>query len=103
GRSRAVTRAFLAALALAFAVQSALTFSRGGLYVATAGALGLAAPLVGDARSRRPTLAVAAVVLLAGAAAAFLPNGYTGGTLATRYSDTEPTQRGRAVVSDLQL
>jgi O-antigen ligase len=85
-------------------VQSAMTFSRGGLYgAAGAAALGVLF-LVRDSRSAFRLLVVAAAVVLAGSFIV-LPrlNTFTGGALGARFENTHSTGRTEIMKTDLAL
>jgi len=89
---------------LLLATQSAMTFSRGGLYVAAL-ALLLGAPfLLSDRRMRRAFFGVCAVSGVA-MAVAIIPRlqQFTGGALETRFSDSNPTNRGELIRDDLRI
>jgi hypothetical protein len=86
------------------AVQSALTFSRGGMYN-TAGAVAFASIyLLRDPRTRRTLLVVAVLVFVFGSYV-ILPRleDLTGGTLTTRFSSTNSTNRIEIISDDLYL
>ena len=93
----------LGGLAL-FGVQSALTFSRGGLYLA-AGAFLAGATRLLAVRRLRHGLIIGAVLVLLAARYVLLPqlDRFTGGTLSQRFRDLDPTGRDRLVVADLQI
>lgn len=98
------------ARALAFAVmifavvQSALTFSRGGLYSA-GGATVLAALFLSRSRRARATLVVFAVLLSAAAYFVILPrlDAVTSGALFERFEDTSLTGRDVLIQADLGI
>jgi O-antigen ligase len=85
-------------------VQSAMTFSRGGLYNAVLAAAAAAIFLARERRSRR-----ALVVLVSGigilTTTVVLPrlDSITGGALAERFRDTEPTQRQDIIAEDVRI
>ncbi len=94
GKQSGVLRAFLLAAMFLMGVQSALTFSRGGLYNA-AGAVVLASLyLMRHHRTRRNLVLLAVVVVLVGNFL-ILPqlDQLTGGTLRARFSETNTTNR----------
>jgi hypothetical protein len=86
------------------AAQSAMTFSRGGLYNAAAGAIVGFLFLITDARSRLKLLLVAALLFVV-AHYVLLPklDTFTSGTLSERFQDTDPTGRDSLVQSDLRI
>lgn len=84
--------------------QSALTFSRGGLYNAL-GAIVLASfYLLRDARARIQ-FAILVVLLIVGVKFIILPrlDSFTGGALVTRFQDTDFTNRDDIVLLDLEI
>jgi O-antigen ligase len=85
------------------AVQSALTFSRGGLYNAAGAILIGSFYLLRDARARIQFI-LAAVLILA-AVFIILPrlDNFTGGTLSSRFEDASLTNRGDIIWLDLQI
>lgn len=89
---------------MVLAAQSALTFSRGGLYNAAGAAILASFYLVRDARKRLKLLGVISLVMLIGYFL-ILPrlNAFTGGALATRFQDTDPTGRIPLIISDLGI
>ncbi len=86
------------------AAQSALTFSRGGLYNA-AGAVILAALFLGkDARSRMKIMLSTALIVVVGYC--FVGpqlDAFTGGTLLERFQDTSLTGRELIIQADLRI
>lgn len=103
-RSTMWNKVVAAGSVLLLATQSAMTFSRGGLYVA-AFALLLGAPFfLSDRRVRRAFFGVCA--FSAGAMAiAIIPRlqTFTGGALETRFTDSDPTNRGVLIRDDLRI
>jgi O-antigen ligase len=97
-------RIFLFGSMVVFGAQSALTFSRGGLYCAFAGALGASLCLMQDSRARMKVLLAAGLVFLI-AQFFILPklDAFTGGALADRFEDTSPTNRDMLVEEDLEI
>ncbi|MGH9939837.1 MAG: O-antigen ligase family protein [Blastocatellia bacterium] len=97
-------RLILLALTLYLLGQSALTFSRGGLYMACGGALLAAFFLVKDRKTRMRLFIIA---ILLGAAVNFvaLPrlDEFTGGKLARRIQDTSLTGRDNIAAGDLRV
>jgi O-antigen ligase len=99
-----VLRVLLLCLMLYFTAQSALTFSRSGVYL-IAGGLLLALPLMLQNRRLR-------LQLLAGLALVFLAinfyllprlDAFTQGMLKQRFSETQTTQRGQIMSEDWRL
>src|SRR5690606_17931335 len=97
-------KVFFVILALFFAAQSVMTFSRGGMYNAV-GAI-IAVVLVGQ---KDLVTATKRAGLLAGIAMVFILvifpvlNDYTGGNLQTRFEDTGTTKRADIAASDLEI
>ena len=92
------------ALVPVFGVQSALTFSRGGLYSFVL-ALIPAALLSLQNRAARRWLALFTCVLTLITAMVIVPrlDEFTGGALSARFADTSPTHRDAIVYEDLRL
>jgi O-antigen ligase len=84
--------------------QSALTFSRGGLYMATGGAAVAVIFMIQDRRSRLRLFALIAALFLV-INFILLPqlDEFTGGALSKRFSDTRTTGRDGIALSDLQV
>jgi hypothetical protein len=89
---------------LVFATQSALTFSRGGLYGA-AGAAGVGCLyLMRDGRTRIKVLLIVGIVFVVGNYLV-LPrlDSFTGGTLTERFQDTGASGRDLLLLSDISI
>jgi hypothetical protein len=86
------------------AVQSALTYSRGGLYTAAAGALAAWLVMIREPRQLLKPLLVAAGLFLAGYYV-IVPklDEFTDGTLTQRFQDTNTTRRGDLGETDMDL
>lgn len=86
------------------AVQSALTFSRGGLYNAAGGALLGTVFLLKDKGSRLKVVLVLAAIVVA-AVFLVLPalERFTGGALGTRFSSINTTRRSDIVMADIAI
>jgi hypothetical protein len=86
------------------AVQSALTFSRGGLYTAAGAAVAAFFYLSRDPHSRL-SLIIVSVFLFVMVSYVVLPrlNAFTGGALSTRFQNTDLTGRANLVEGDLDL
>ncbi len=86
------------------AVQSALTFSRGGIYNLVGAVAFASVYLLRDPRTRRTLLVVAVLVFVFGSYV-ILPRleDLTGGTLTTRFSSTNSTNRLEIISDDLYL
>ncbi len=84
--------------------QSAMTFSRGGLYMACGGAILAIFFLIQDRRSRVRLFAVIVAFMLV-VSFILLPrlDEFTGGALSKRFSDTSLTGRDNLALSDLQV
>jgi hypothetical protein len=95
-------RGLLFGVMVFLAVQSALTFSRGGLYNAVGGILVASLFLLRDARSRIRLLLVAGLLLFVGNSF-ILPalNEVTGGALLHRFQDTDLTHRDEIALHEL--
>jgi len=92
--------AFLAMLLMG--IQSALTFSRAGLYNAAGAGLLAAFYFLRDRKSRGRFIVLAAVLVLA-TVSIILPglNAFTGGALSERFSNTGTTGRDRIALAEL--
>ena len=103
GASRA-NRVLMFVLVVVFAAQSALTFSRGGLFLAAGSATAASLYLVRDRRSR-VRLIIATGLLFIVANYAVLPGleSMTGGTIVTRFKNTSTTGRDSLVQEDLKI
>ncbi len=98
------SRLVAAAAVLILGTQSAMTFSRGGLYTAGLALLVGAPLLLSDRRMRRAFLGV--LVFSVGVMTiAVIPHleSFTGGALQTRFTDTDPTNRGELILDDLRI
>jgi hypothetical protein len=91
-------------LVVVFAAQAALTFSRGGLALAFAGVFAAMFYLVRDARTR-VTLVVVAILLVSIGKYVVVPrlDDFTSGKLAERYTNLDPSNRGKMASFDLQI
>lgn len=89
---------------LVLAAQSALTFSRGGLYSAVGAMLLAALYLARDTGARLKLLALAALLFVVSYSVIF-PNldAFTGGALSNRLQDTSLTGRDLIIKTDLQI
>ncbi len=97
-------KAFFIIVALFFAAQSVMTFSRGGMYNAV-GAIGVVI-LIGQkdlvtAAKRAGLLAAIAMIFVLGIFPVL--NNYTGGNLQARFEDTGTTKRADIAASDLEI
>jgi O-antigen ligase len=94
---------FFGLLAL-FLVQSVLTFSRGGLYIASISCVVASFFLFGDKRLR-PKLILLFGVVLALAVVVVVPmlDKFTQGALAARYKNTQLTNRDHLAAADLEI
>jgi O-antigen ligase len=91
-------------LLLFFSVQSAMTFSRGGLYNALGACLLAAFYLARDARARlRLLIIVALIAALSYYLIVPALDAFTGGTLLERFQDTSLTGRDLLIRADLQI
>ena len=87
-----------------FLSQSALTFSRGGLFAAV-GAIGLAYFLLLQDRQLRGTLLFWSIIFAGLGGLVFFPllDNFTGGQLSLRVQDPDTTGRGDVAAVDIQL
>jgi len=85
-------------------VQSALTFSRGGLYMFSAAALAAFLCLVSDSRKRIRAVAFG-LVIFAATEYVVIPalDEFTNGAILTRFHDTRTTGRDELVITELEL
>jgi O-antigen ligase len=97
-------RAVYAAAVVLLAMQSAMTFSRGGLYTAAL-ALIAGAPFFLSARRMRQGFVAMCAFAIAAAAVVVIPHlqTFTSGALRARFSDTDPTSRIALIRDDLRL
>jgi len=103
GRTGWKQRAMLLGLAAAFTVQSAMTFSRGGV-LSLGGALIVSEPLLlSGHRYKKQILAGMAGVVLVLAVAFPLVNAYTGGKLAERFHEKKMSGREELAAADLRI
>lgn len=103
-RSRGGLRLTLLVAMLVLATQSALTFSRGGLYTAGGAAAVAVLYLLRDNRARlRMVLVVALIALAANYLIIPALDEFTGGALSQRFQDTSLTGRDRLLEADLQI
>jgi hypothetical protein len=96
---------FLSILVIFFTSQSALTFSRGGIYNALGATLAIILTLIGTGaltgiKRMTPVIGVGLLFLLL-----VFPylNDFTGGALQDRFEDTDPTGRTEIVEADFQI
>lgn len=97
-------RLMLLGIAGVLAAQSAMTFSRGGLYAA-AGAIGCGAFFLLREKGVRSRVVTTLPVLVVGLVLVVLPrlDTFTGGALGSRFSDTNLSHRDQLVQSDLRI
>lgn len=97
-------RSLLLVAALLSAMQSIMTFSRGGIYAVVLALAAGAWWFVRDARTRRSLVTAVGVVGLVGAGLV-LPrlNAFTGGKLQARFESTDTTNRGALMLDDLRI
>jgi hypothetical protein len=85
-------------------VQSAMTFSRGGLYMAAGGALLGALYLIRDANSRiRMVLVITALFVVTNYILLPYLDTFTGGSLSSRFQEMDATGRDEIIMIDLQM
>jgi len=97
-------KAPLLVLAVAFAVQAALTFSRGGIVMAALAAVGAMFYLVRDSRARVTLFMVSALLFSVGRYVV-IPRleVFTQGKLSERYLSTKSSNRNLLATNDLEL
>lgn len=97
-------RAPLLILAVVFATQAALTFSRGGLFIAFVSAFAAAVYLVRDGRTRLTLMILGSLFFVVGKYVV-IPRleVFTSGKLSERYSSLDPTGRSILASHDLQI
>ena len=102
GRTGIPAGAALIAVLLVFATQSAMTFSRGGLYLAGA-SLAVAAVSLARERAVRRRLVLGAALVAAVAGFVIVPRllSFTGGAIASRFAETSTTGRAEIVEADI--
>lgn len=103
-KSKLWLKLFLFAAMGLVAVQSALTFSRGGLYNAAGGALLGAVFLMKDSRARLKIMLMVAAVIVIGLFVV-LPRlqSITDGALGSRFANTDPSKRADIALADLEI
>jgi hypothetical protein len=103
GRLRITSRIWLCVAAVAMLAFSALTFSRGGIYLAS-GSLGLGMLyLLRDKRVRSKAVFIGAgIVLVAGFWVVPKLNSFTGSQFSRRFNDTTPTKRDELAKEDFR-
>jgi hypothetical protein len=101
---RPSSKTVLGAAMVFLGMQSAMTFSRGGLYTAGIAIFLSVAFLLRNARATLQLILVGGFVFLA-ANYLVLPqlDEFTGGMLSARFESTDPTGRGDLIMSDLRL
>lgn len=103
-KADSVTKATSACLVLLFAVESVMTFSRGGIYSASLALLAGAPFLVADKTARKILMVVGGAIAIV-AITTVLPrlDEFTGGKLGERFRDTQTTHRGDLIANDLKV
>jgi O-antigen ligase len=96
-------RAILVCTMIVFVVQSALTFSRGGLYIMAGASIGATVFLTKKASVRRRLATIAVVLVLAVLALLFQANRFTGGALLDRFENLNMTHREEFITDDLSI
>jgi O-antigen ligase len=97
-------QAFVFGAMFIFAIQTALTFSRGGLYMASGSAM-VASVFLLRKRGMRLALVFVVASLLALTSYVVFPRleAFTGGRLSTRFKDFDTTGRDRILLFDLKI
>jgi O-antigen ligase len=104
GHTTRTLKVFMLCSMLFMATQSALTFSRGGLYNFIGAAILAGIFLARDPRARLRLFVVAFIGILIGSFVIFpLLDSFTGGTLGTRFSSTNTTSRIDIAMEDLRV
>jgi len=103
GKTSIARKLVVLAAFLACTVQSAMTFSRGGLYAMAGGFLAGLFFLLRDSRFRARAVLTAAAVTISALVILPVLNSYTSGALLNRFQDTDTTRRGDLVREDLQM
>ncbi len=97
-------KATMFALMLFLASQSALTFSRGGVWIAAISGLVVFLYLIRDKRTRFRVLSVAGLLFVVGQYVVIPQlDAFTGGALSERFRNLSPTNRERFVRADLAI
>ncbi len=97
-------RTFWLVAAVLFSAQSALTFSRSGLYMSGLSVLAAVISTAKSARLRNAYVLTGIVLYVVGTFVVFpLLNSFTGGALEARFSDTNVTGRDMLMKSDLDV
>ena len=102
-RSSPRVRALLFVTLVACAAQSAMTFSRGGLYMVGIAIAGASLCLLSDRSGRRMVVASACALVLAYLVIAPRLISFTGGALETRFQDTSATGRVELSLDELDM
>ncbi len=91
-------------LVLLFVAQSAMTFSRGGLYAAVAAGMASMPFMMSDRRVRRVVFPLIAAIMVIGIGV-ILPrlDRFTGGKLTQRFEQVQTTNRVKLMIDDLQI
>ena len=104
GKPRLPARFVLIVLLLMYAVQSAMTYSRGGLYGAAGALIFASIYLLRDAKQRTTLLVtVPAICLLIGFVVLPQLDEFTDGTLSARFRQTRLTHRDDIIAGDLRV
>lgn len=103
-KSNPAVRVLMVGVMVFLAVQSALTFSRGGLYYAAGGAVLASFYLLREANARIKFMLVMAFLFVL-AQYVLLPrlDSFTGGALSARFEDTRVTGRDEIALADLRV
>lgn len=104
GNTNRSLKLFMLCSMLFMATQSALTFSRGGLYNFIGAAILASIYLARDSRTRLRLSVVAFIAVLLGSLVIFPQlDSFTGGHLGTRFSSTNSTSRVAIALQDLRV
>jgi O-Antigen ligase len=103
-KTHTVLKAVLIASVIVFATQSAMTFSRGGLYAAAGSALLAGLFLIREKRGTARLLQVAPVLFVV-AIYVIVPQiiTFTGGAISERFQKTNLTRRGDLMQADVEI
>lgn len=104
GHTTRTLKVFMLCSMLFMATQSALTFSRGGLYNFVGAAILASIFLAKNPRARARLFVVAFIAILIGSLVIFPQlDSFTGGNLGTRFSSTNSTSRYEIAMEDLRV
>lgn len=98
------SRTVMLGVMIFLAAQSAMTFSRGGLYTAAGGAVLASFYLIKDPRSRYKLIFAVAIIFLLGQFVVFPKlDAFTDGALSDRFENLNASHRGEIALEELQV